>query len=108
PGIAAQHSGWARATRSPAPLAPAAIFTTCRQHGRAAAMTTPRQQQRTAGKSRGAPQAAPRFTQEMIVLYDEYTHLTLDRRRFFDHLTRVAGGTAAAYALLPLLENSYA
>src|SRR3546814_13623646 len=26
----------------------------------------------------------------------------------FDHLTRVAGGTAAAYALLPLLENNYA
>src|SRR3546814_9596138 len=42
------------------------------------------------------------------LLYDDYTHLTLDRRRFFDHLTRVAGGTAAAYALLPLLENNYA
>src|SRR3546814_145160 len=26
----------------------------------------------------------------------------------FDHLTRVAGGTAAAYALLPLLENNHA
>ncbi len=44
----------------------------------------------------------------MIRLYDEYTHLTLDRRRFFDHLTKVAGGTAAAYALLPILENNYA
>jgi carboxymethylenebutenolidase len=44
----------------------------------------------------------------MIQLYDDYTHLTLDRRRFFDHLTRVAGGTAAAYTLLPLLENNYA
>ncbi|NIA69196.1 dienelactone hydrolase family protein [Pelagibius litoralis] len=44
----------------------------------------------------------------MIDLYDEYTHLTLDRRRFFDHLTKVAGGTAAAYTLLPLLESNYA
>jgi len=52
--------------------------------------------------------AAAKLTQEVIDLYDEYTHLTLDRRRFFDHLTRVAGGTAAAYALLPLLENNYA
>lgn len=70
-------------------------------------MTTPRQQQRTSGKRSGA-RGAPQVTQEMIALYDEYTHLTLDRRRFFDHLTRVAGGTAAAYALLPLLENNYA
>ena len=53
-------------------------------------------------------QAAPAVTQAMIDLYDEYTHLTLDRRRFFDHLTKVAGGTAAAYALLPILENNYA
>ncbi len=52
--------------------------------------------------------ATPKITQEMIDLYDDYTHLTLDRRRFFDHLTRVAGGSAAAYALLPLLENNYA
>jgi len=59
------------------------------------------------GIARGK-QAAPKITQEMINLYDEYTHLTLDRRRFFDHLTRVAGGTAAACALLPLLENNYA
>jgi len=55
-----------------------------------------------------APEAPPEVTQEMIDLYDEYTHLTLDRRRFFDHLTRVAGGTAAACTLLPLLENNYA
>ena len=53
-------------------------------------------------------QPAPQITQAMIELYDDYTHLTLDRRRFFDHLTRVAGGTAAACALLPLLQNNYA
>ena len=51
---------------------------------------------------------AVEITQQVIDLYDEYTHLTLDRRRFFDHLTKLTGGTAAAYALLPLLENSYA
>ncbi len=50
----------------------------------------------------------PKITQEIIDLYDEYTHLTLDRRRFFDHLTKLAGGSAAAYALLPLLESNYA
>ena len=52
--------------------------------------------------------AALKVPQEAIDLYDEYTHLTLDRRRFFDHLTKVAGGTAAAYTLLPLLESNYA
>jgi carboxymethylenebutenolidase len=55
-----------------------------------------------------ARRTTPKITQEMIALYDDYTHLTLDRRRFFDHLTRVAGGTAAAYALLPLLDSNYA
>ena len=30
----------------------------------------------------------PKITQEMIDLYDEYTHLTLDRRRLSDlHLS---------------------
>jgi len=60
------------------------------------------------GKKSPDDTASPQITQEMIDLYDEYTHLTLDRRRFFDHLTRVAGGTAAACALLPILENNYA
>jgi carboxymethylenebutenolidase len=43
------------------------------------------------------------ITQEMIRLYDEYTHLTLDRRDFMDKLTRLAGSGAAAAALAPLL-----
>ncbi|HEU0222544.1 MAG TPA: dienelactone hydrolase family protein [Paracoccaceae bacterium] len=43
-------------------------------------------------------------TQAMIDLYDEYTHLTLDRRRFIDALAKLAGGTAAAAAIVPLLE----
>lgn len=46
----------------------------------------------------------PAVTQEMIDLYDEYTHLTLDRRGFLDSLARAAGGTAAAAAILPLIE----
>jgi carboxymethylenebutenolidase len=72
-------------------------------------MTAPRQQPPHGSADPAAPKITPpKITQEMIQLYDDYTHLTLDRRRFFDHLTRVAGGTAAAYTLLPLLENNYA
>jgi carboxymethylenebutenolidase len=69
---------------------------------------SPRSQRNQRSKTRFPPAPAPQITQQMIDLYDEYTHLTLDRRRFFDHLTRVAGGTAAAYTLLPLLDNNYA
>jgi carboxymethylenebutenolidase len=43
--------------------------------------------------------------QRIIELYDEYTHAPLDRRVFFERLIALAGGTAAALALLPLLEN---
>jgi carboxymethylenebutenolidase len=45
----------------------------------------------------------PAITQAMIDAYDEYTHLTLDRRRFMDHLTRLAGSGVAAAAIAPLL-----
>ncbi len=43
-----------------------------------------------------------------IELYDEFTHGTLPRRAFLARLGRIAGGAAAAAALLPLLENRYA
>jgi carboxymethylenebutenolidase len=46
--------------------------------------------------------------QEIIDLYDEYTHSRLDRRVFMDRLATLAGGTAAAAALLPMLRNNYA
>lgn len=46
----------------------------------------------------------PTITREMIRLYDDYTHRTLDRRRFMADLARLAGGTTAAYAALSLLE----
>ena len=46
--------------------------------------------------------------QEIIQLYDEYTHERLDRRIFMDRLAKMAGGTAAAAALLPALQANYA
>lgn len=46
--------------------------------------------------------------QEIIDLYDEYRHESLDRRAFLKKLSILAGGTAVAHALLPLLENNYA
>ncbi len=44
----------------------------------------------------------------IIRLYDEYTHKPLERRVFLERLVILAGGAAAANALLPLLENNYA
>jgi carboxymethylenebutenolidase len=45
----------------------------------------------------------PEITQAMINAYDEYTHLTLDRRGFMEKLTKLAGSGAAAAAIAPLL-----
>ena len=45
----------------------------------------------------------PAITQAMINAYDEYTHLTLDRRGFMTRLTKLAGSGAAAAAIMPLL-----
>ncbi|WP_011581322.1 MULTISPECIES: dienelactone hydrolase family protein [Chelativorans] len=45
----------------------------------------------------------PQITQAMIKAYDEYTHLTLDRRGFMEKLTKLAGSSAAAVAIAPLL-----
>jgi len=50
----------------------------------------------------------PVITQAMIDAYDEYTHLTLDRRRFMEQLTRLAGSGAAAAAIAPMLAASSA
>jgi carboxymethylenebutenolidase len=49
-----------------------------------------------------------RISPEMIRLYDEYTHLTLDRRKFMGQLTKLTGSAAAAAAIVPLLEASQA
>jgi len=50
----------------------------------------------------------PAITQAMIDAYDEYTHLTLDRRGFMEKLTRLAGSGAAAAAIVPLLTANQA
>jgi carboxymethylenebutenolidase len=49
-----------------------------------------------------------KITQEMISLFDEYTHRPLRRDEFLSQLARLAGGTAAAMTILPALEGSYA
>lgn len=45
--------------------------------------------------------------QRIINLYDEYTHKPLSRKEFLQRLTLLTGGTAAAMAVLPLLEVNY-
>lgn len=50
----------------------------------------------------------PEITQGMIDAYDEYTHLTLDRRGFMQKLTTLAGSGAAAAAILPMLAANQA
>lgn len=46
--------------------------------------------------------------QRIIDLYDSFTHGILNRRDFMDRLTAIAGSSAAALALLPMLQNDYA
>ena len=48
----------------------------------------------------------PKITQAMIDAYDEYTHLSLDRRKFMEKLSLLAGSGAAAAAIAPLLAAS--
>ena len=50
----------------------------------------------------------PKITQAMIKAYDEYTHLTLDRRDFMRKLQALAGSAAAAAAIAPMLAASKA
>lgn len=49
------------------------------------------------------PEKTPKITQAMIDAYDEYTHLTLDRRAFMNRLTMLAGSGAAAAVIAPML-----
>jgi carboxymethylenebutenolidase len=46
--------------------------------------------------------------QKIINLFDEYTHKPLSREDFISKLIRLTGSTAAAIAVLPLLEVNYA
>ncbi len=50
----------------------------------------------------------PKITQEMINLYDEYTHITLDRRAYMTKLTALVGSTAAAVGVTSLIEANKA
>jgi carboxymethylenebutenolidase len=54
------------------------------------------------------PKSIIMVTQEIINLYDAFTHGQIRRRDFIARLTVLAGGMAAAMKLLPLLENDYA
>jgi len=46
--------------------------------------------------------------QEIINLYDEYTHKPLSRGEFLKRLAILTGSTAAALAILPMIEVNYA
>ncbi|WP_284777007.1 dienelactone hydrolase family protein [Agrobacterium sp. lyk4-40-TYG-31] len=48
----------------------------------------------------------PKITQAMIDAYDEYTHLSLDRRKFMEKLSLLAGSGAAAAVIAPMLAAS--
>jgi len=47
------------------------------------------------------------INQDVIALYDDFTHTHLDRRLFMERLSKLVGATAAA-AMLPLLRSNYA
>ena len=49
------------------------------------------------------PKKTPTISQAMVDAYDEYTHLTLDRRSFMDKLAKLAGSGAAAAVIAPML-----
>lgn len=46
--------------------------------------------------------------QKIINLYDEYTHSQVNRKDFMRKLAILAGSTALAMTILPMLENNYA
>ena len=50
----------------------------------------------------------PKITQEMINLYDEYTHITLDRRAYMRKLTALVGTTAAATTVTTMIAGDKA
>ena len=54
------------------------------------------------------PQKAPKITQEMINLYDDYTHISLDRRAYMTKLTALVGSTAAAATVTDMIAGNKA
>jgi carboxymethylenebutenolidase len=52
------------------------------------------------------PSETPQITQDMIALYDDYTHLSLDRRKFMDNLAKMAGSMTAAVSIAGMMGAS--
>ena len=50
----------------------------------------------------------PDLTDDVIRLYDRFTHGGMDRRAFMERLTQLAGSATAAAAFMPLLQSNYA
>jgi carboxymethylenebutenolidase len=50
--------------------------------------------------------AKPEVTQEMIALFDDYTHISLDRRKFMDNLAKLCGSVAAATTVAGLMASN--
>jgi carboxymethylenebutenolidase len=48
------------------------------------------------------------MNQMIVDLYDAFTHGSMNRREFMDRLAKLAGSSAAAVALLSVLQNDYA
>lgn len=46
--------------------------------------------------------------QQIINLYDEYTHKPLSRQQFISRLVKITGSMAVAMSVLPMLEGNYA
>jgi carboxymethylenebutenolidase len=53
-----------------------------------------------------AQSEAPKITQEMIHLFDDYTHVSLDRRKFLDNLAKLTGSMSAAVAAAGLMASN--
>jgi carboxymethylenebutenolidase len=48
----------------------------------------------------------PHISQEMINLFDDYTHLSLDRRKFMDNLAKLAGSMSAATVAAAMMASN--
>jgi carboxymethylenebutenolidase len=48
----------------------------------------------------------PQISQEMINLFDDYTHLSLDRRKFMDNLAKLAGSMSAATVAAAMMSSN--
>jgi carboxymethylenebutenolidase len=51
-------------------------------------------------------QARPKITQEMINLFDDYTHVSLDRRKFMDNLAKMVGSMSIATTAAAMMASS--